>query len=435
VSRPIRRARGRAAELVLLLAATLVGLAAAANRALAGGDVPDAGDLLPVLALAAAFLAVHAVLVIKDQRPDVVLLPLIMALMVLSLSQTPELAPRFGTRHVTWLFLAVGTVAVVYAFRPALPWLRRYRYTWAVVGLVLVAATLVAGRSPAPGAPKLWLGVGPLQFQPSELLKLLLVVFLAGYLEDKRELLSDAVTSLGPFRMPPLPYLAPLGVMLSLSLLLVAVQGDLGAALLLYATALALLYVASSRISYVVGGLGLFFVGAYVLYRTLTIVQLRAAVWRDPWSDAQGYGYQLVQSLMAIAGGGVAGTGIGAGYASNVPAVHNDMVYAATVEHLGLAGGTAVLVFYLVLAMRGFRIAIMARAPYERLLAVGLTFGLAIQAIIIIGGVVKVIPLTGITLPFLSYGGTSLIVSSITVGLLLRISHNAALVRSDGASS
>ena len=161
----------------------------------------------------------------------------------------------------------------------------------------------------------------------------------------------------------------------------------------------------------------------------MPVVQVRAAMWRDPWSDAQGYGYQLVQSLMALAAGGVSGTGIGAGHASSIPAVHTDMVYAATVEHLGLAGAAAVLALYFVLTMRGFRIAITSRAPYERLLAVGLTFGLAIQAIIIVGGVVKLLPLTGITLPFLSYGGTSLIVSAVSVGLLLRISHNSSLAR------
>jgi cell division protein FtsW (lipid II flippase) len=291
---------------------------------------------------------------------------------------------------------------------------------------VLVAATLVGGRSLYAGGPALWLGFGSFVFQPSEALKFLLVVFLAGYLADKRELLADASTQIGPLKLPPLPYLAPMGVLLGLSLSLLAVQGDLGAALLLFAISLGMLYLASSRLDYVLVGLAGFGAGAYLMYRQLSVVGTRVEIWLDPWSRAQESGYQLVQSMLALAGGGVMGTGIGFGSPADIPAVHTDFVYAAIVEELGMAGGTAILALYALLAIRGFRIAIVATDPFDRLLAAGLTFAIATQTLIIVGGVVRLIPLTGITLPFLSYGGSSMVVSAISVGLLLRVSAGRA---------
>jgi cell division protein FtsW (lipid II flippase) len=271
----------------------------------------------------------------------------------------------------------------------------------------------------------LWFNFGFFQFQPSELLKVLLVIFLAGYLDDKRELLVSSYR-LGPVKLPPLPYLAPLLLLWAMALVLFVVQRDLGSALLFFGIFLAMLYVASGRVFYVVGGLTLFFAAAYVLNAffssQFTHIQKRINIWLNPWPVGQDDGFQIVQSLFALASGGVLGSGIGFGSPGVIPAVHTDMVIAAIGEELGLAGTMAVLVLFMLLVYRGYHIALAARTGYEQLLAVGLTTILGLQTIIIIGGSIKLIPLTGITLPFISYGGSSLITNFVIIGLLLRIS-------------
>ncbi len=416
----------RLTELALLLPSVGIALAASAPLTLQASGRLDVGDLATSLTLIGAVLLLHLALTACGNRADQVVLPLLLAIMGLGLALNQRLAPDLADKQFRWLLLALLLVAgVVFVPLDVRRLLHRYRYTWATLGIALVAATLVGGRSLLPGGPALWLGVGQFVFQPSEALKLLLVVFLAGYLADKRELLADAATQVGPLRLPPLPYLAPMGILLGLSLALLGVQGDLGAALLLFAISLGMLYLASSRLDYVLGGLAAFAAGAYVMYGRIAVVATRVAIWRDPWSRAQETGYQLVQAMMALAGGGVMGTGLGYGSPTDIPAVHTDFVYAAVVEELGLAGSAAVLALYALLALRGFRIAITATDPFERLLSAGLTFALASQTLIIVGGVVRLIPLTGITLPFLSYGGSSALVSAASVGLLLRVSSSS----------
>jgi len=419
--------KARWTELTLLALASLIAIAAATPHAITAAGSFTLGSLAPTLTLIVVFLLAHLFLVAWGDGSDQVLLPIVACLMGLSLALGQRLAPALATRQWLWLILAAAVLVAVAIAPYDLRWLRRYRYSWALAGIALVALTLVAGRSSAAGGPRLWLGVGPVQFQPSEVLKLLLVVFLAGYLEDKRELLAHASTRIGPLRLPPLPYLVPLAAMLGLSLVLLAVQGDLGAALLLFAIALAMLYLASSRTTYVLVGIALFAVGAYLMHGQVGVVATRTAIWLDPWSDAQGAGYQLVQALMAIAAGGVIGTGLGLGMPTAIPAVHTDFVYAAVVEELGVAGATAILMLYFLLTIRGLRVAMTAVDTFARLLAAGLTLALSFQTLIILGGVVKLIPLTGITLPFLSIGGSSMLVSCISVGLLLRISRESEL--------
>jgi cell division protein FtsW (lipid II flippase) len=253
----------------------------------------------------------------------------------------------------------------------------------------------------------------------------LLVIFLAGYLDDKRELLASPY-KVGPFRLPPLPYLMPLLLLWALALILFVVQRDLGSALLFFGIFLAMLYVASGKPFYVVSGLALFFAAAYLLNVFLSSqfshIQRRVDIWLNPWPVGQDEGFQIVQSLFALASGGVLGSGIGFGSPGIIPAVHTDMVIAAIGEELGLAGTLGVIALFMLLVYRGYHIALLARSGYEQLLAVGLTTILGLQTIIIIGGAIKLIPLTGITLPFISYGGSSLITNFVIVGLLLRIS-------------
>jgi cell division protein FtsW (lipid II flippase) len=260
-------------------------------------------------------------------------------------------------------------------------------------------------------------------------LKVLVVVYLAGYLADRREVLGEAVTRLGPLRLPPLPYLAPLGIILGGALAVLAVQRDLGAALLLYAIGLGMLYLASGRITYVVLGAVGFLLGAYALHAALGIVQVRTAIWLDPWADPSGFGHQIIQALEALAAGGVTGTGLGLGMSRAIPVVHTDFVYAALVEELGLAGSAAVLAVYGILFWRGFRVAMTAGSTFPVLLSGGLVLALVVQTFVIVGGIVRLIPMTGITLPFLAHGGSSLVMSAVMVGLVARISDEAA----DGA--
>ncbi len=418
---PVLRWRTRPAELILLGAAAALAVACQVALALASGAAATS-ELSPAVALVASFMALHLVLSWRGSRADQVILPTLLALMSVGLAFAQRLAPALATRHFAWLILGVA-VAGFFAVGPiGLRLLRRYRYTWAIIGVVLVAATLVLGRGPAPDAPRLWLGVGRWQFQPSEVLKLLLVVFLAGYLADRGALLRGTSTRLGRVRVPPVPYLAPLAVMLGASLVLLAAQRDLGAALLLYAIGVGMLYLASGKGSYVVAGLVAFAIGAWALQGHVDVVRVRTAVWRDPWADASGAGYQLVQSTMALGAGGVLGTGLGEGQPTAIPAVHTDFVYAAVVEELGLAGSSALLGLYAVLYIRGWMVAMRARDAYAGYLSAGLTMALWIQTVVIVGGILRLFPITGITLPFLAYGGTSMITSSAAAGLLVRVS-------------
>jgi cell division protein FtsW (lipid II flippase) len=256
-------------------------------------------------------------------------------------------------------------------------------------------------------------------------------VFLAGYLSENRSLLADEVTRIGPLRLPPIPYLAPMGAMLAIALGIVVVQRDLGAALLFYALFLALLYVATGRPAYVAGGVLLFIVGSWLLYGLFGHVQQRVDNWIDPWRDPSGAGFQTVQALYALGRGGLLGVGLGAGLPLiggrlPVPAVHTDYPLAALGEELGLIGLLAILGLYLVIVERGLRIAAAAHDDFRALLAAGLSLVVGIQAFIIAAGNLKLIPLTGITLPLVSYGGSSLLANALVVGLLLALSDRGA---------
>lgn len=420
----------RLTELTLLVLGAGLGLAAAATVPLQAGQALALSDLLPALTVAVLFGLLHLALAARGGGTDGVILPVTQVLMLLGLALAQRLSAGLGyplaERQGRWLVLGIVTLAVVALAPVDLRLLRRYRYTWLILALSLVALTFVAGHSTIDGGPRLWLGPGAWSFQPSEVLKLLVIVFLAAYLAERHEVLSAGGRRIGRFELPPIPYLAPLALMLGLSLGLLFAQKDLGAALLLFVIALGLIYVASGRADVVVGGLLAFALGAWLLHGQVSVVQTRVAIWQDPWADAQGAGYQIVQGLLAIGAGGVMGTGLGFGQPTAIPAVHTDFVYAALAEELGLAGATGLLCLYLVLSLRGLAIAVQAVDPFERLLAAGLALGLAVQTFIIVGGVLKVIPLTGITLPFLSYGGTSILISSVALGLLVRISRRSA---------
>ena len=398
-----------------------------------GGLVGPARPGLLVIYLGALALA-HLVLVAVGRRTDQILLPtvgLLGGLSLLLMERLPQdLAGVLGglaQTQLIWLLIGIGALTAVGAGVRGDAWLRRYKYTWAAIGIGLLLLTFVLGRE--VNGQRLTLAIGPISGQPTELLKVILVVFLAGYLSENRSLLVEKSMRVGPFRLPPLPYLVPMVAMWTIALGIVVVQRDLGAALLIFAVFLLLLYIATARWGYVVVGLAAFVAGGGLLYAALGHVRTRIDIWLDPFSKAQNAGYQVVQALHAFARGGILGTGLGnglptlgGGLPGGIPELHTDFPFAALGEELGLIGVLAVLGLYLVVIERGLRIAAAAADEYRAILAAGLSLVVGVQAFIIAAGNLKLVPLTGITLPFVSYGGSSLLANGLIVGLLLALS-------------
>jgi cell division protein FtsW (lipid II flippase) len=268
---------------------------------------------------------------------------------------------------------------------------------------------------------RLWVRIGPLQFQPGELAKVLLIVFLAGYLREKREVLAQGrIKDFGPL------------LLIWGGAMLVLVQtNDLGSGLLYFGIFLGMLYVATGRATFVAAGLALFVGGSFALYHFVPRVEERVSIWLDPWSRAQDEGYQLVQSTYSIGNGGFGGTGFGRGTFTTtggdevIPYLKTDFIYSALAQELGLVGASALLLLYMLVLLRGFRAALLASDGFSKLLAAGLTFGFALQTFIILGGILRLIPLTGITLPFVSYGGSSVLANFLLLAGLLLVSNRA----------
>jgi cell division protein FtsW (lipid II flippase) len=374
---------------------------------------------------AAGLLAAAAWARWRLPRADAFLLPIAATLAAIGQVMTSRLEPSLGPRQGIWVLLGLAAMVLV-GLLPSVDWLRTYRYTWATLAIALQVLTLLFGQDPNGSGAALWFVIGPLSVQPTEAVKLLLVVFLAAYLEEYRELLAMAGPRIGRLRLPPLPYLAPILVMIGVALVLFWLQKDLGPALLFSTVLLAMLYVASGRFSYVALGASLLVLGFVLADRVLTTVHTRVAIWLDPWANRETIGYQLVQALYALGSGGALGAGLDMGSPRYIPAVHTDFVIAAIGEELGLAGSLAVLCLFVLLVQRGFVVALDSRSGFSALLAAGLTSVLAFQALIILAGTLELLPLTGITLPFVSYGGSSVVVNFVLIGLLLRISHDNA---------
>jgi cell division protein FtsW (lipid II flippase) len=438
---PWPRIRRRELGLLLVVAGALAlgNLSLGLTRNGSLGLVDPAGLLIYLAALA----AVHLALVTAGRRVDEVLLPAVGLLGGIGLllaerlpqdlvvQQVGPVVLGLASLQLVWLVLALVIAVVVAITVRSDRWLRLYKYTWAASGLGLLALTFVLGTD--VNGTRLTLDLGPVSGQPSELLKVILVVFFAAYLAENRVLLADArVRVVGRLTVPPAPYLLPAGLMLALALGIVVIQRDLGAAMLFYAVFLCLFYLATGSKVDVVLGIALFLVGFVLLALVFPHVRDRVATWLDPWADPLGTGYQTIQALHAFARGGLLGTGLGAGLPTvggqlPIPAVHTDFPLAALGEELGMAGVLAVLGCYLVVVARGLRIAAAAADDVRALLCAGLALVIGVQAAIIAAGNLKLIPLTGITLPFISYGGSSLLVNGLIVGLLLAFSDRGPL--------
>ncbi|HET7479839.1 MAG TPA: FtsW/RodA/SpoVE family cell cycle protein [Rubrobacteraceae bacterium] len=375
--------------------------------------------------LFALYLAVRLFL----PHSDVLLLPIVTLLtgiglvMIFRLTYDVPDVENLATTQAVWILIGSGTLLFIVLFFRNYGRLFDYKYLFALAAVVLIASTIFFGYE-VNGA-QLWLRVGPISFQPSEFARLALIIFFAGYLAEKRDLLAATSRSFLGVQIPTLKYFGPVAFVWAASLGLLVFEKDLGSSLLFFAVPLLMLYVATGRIAYVILGGLLFCVGSYASYLLFGHVQVRVETWLDPWKDPNGGGFQIVQSLFNIAEGGLTGTGLGAGFAQTIPEVQTDFIFSAIASELGLLGATAVLLAFLVFVYRGTKISLLATDDASKLLAFGLTAMFALQTLIIVGGVTKAIPLTGITLPFISYGGSSVVGNFILTGLLLVISEKA----------
>jgi cell division protein FtsW (lipid II flippase) len=408
---------GSLAFLFLLLTALALSFATAArlDQWMAFGDRWGHFLVLPVWVF--GFWLTRRALQRTNPERDPILLPTAFLLTGWGLLAIWRLFPSFGLRQTGWFIVGITVLYAVLHGDRHLSWLRRYRYVWMSVGLVLMVLTLVFGTHPTGGEPRLWLGCCGVYLQPSEPLRLLLVAFLASFLSDKLRFTFHRDEGL-----PSFSTLLPLIVIWSLSVILLLVQRDLGMGMLFLALLALLLYLATGRWWIIIlASLFGIFAGALGYY-LFDVVGQRITAWINPWPDPIGGSYQLVQSLIALASGGVIGSGFGLGSPGFVPAVHTDFIFTAITEEFGLLGGLAVIALFAVLVSRGLRVAFLSRDPFGALLSAGVSISLGLQAVLIIGGNIRLLPLVGVTLPFVSYGGSSLVTSFLLLGILLLLS-------------
>lgn len=413
----------RTTELLLLIAAAFPVTLLYAMYVVTTGAALSFQTLAVPLGLFAAFAAAHIGVRIFAPGADPAILPIVFTLSGIGITFVTRLQPDASLGQVIFLFLGVALMVGTLAVVKNLEVIKRYKYVLGIAGIILLVLPMFIGTEIY--GSKLWIKIGGFQFQPGEFAKVLIVLFLAGYLAENRELLSISNRTVLGIKFPRLRLLYPLFIVWGVCLLVVAFERDLGSALLFYTIFLIMLYVATGRVSYVIIGLALLAIGAFGMYQIMSHVQVRVAIWLDPFSDAQNLGYQIVQSLFSLADGGLAGVGIGKGMADIIPVVASDMIFAAIGEEMGLLGGSAVLLLFMLFAVRGLTTAARAKSDLAAFSAAGLTAAISFQAFTIVGGVTKLIPLTGVTLPFMSQGGSSLLASFVIVGLLLRAGDEA----------
>jgi cell division protein FtsW (lipid II flippase) len=389
-------------------------------------------------------VATHIVIRIRLPDADPFLFPLVALLAALGMVMLYRLDEDLARNQANLFVLGLVLFSATIIFLRDYDVLERYRYVIALVGIGLLLLPRLPGLGKTTNEAFLSVDLGPITFQPTELAKICIVVFLASYLNERREVLVVGARTIAGIVLPPLKHLGPLLVIWGAAMVLLVFIRDLGSSVMFFGAFLALIYVATARISFVVIGLGMFLAGAWFFAQTVPHIQDRFDIWLDPFESSEGSGYQLAQSVFAQADGGLFGRGLGdslvqlPGPASNcppgvsfpdcdaiLPAPHTDFIYAVLVDELGLFGGAAVVLIYALIAERGFKTAILAEDGFSKLLATGLTAIFALQAFVIIGGVTRVIPLTGVTLPFISYGGSSIVANFILLALLLMISDKS----------
>ena len=423
-------------ELVGIVAATLI-----AGTALASVNIArTSGVSTRAVGYAAAFLGLYLVAHIVARRTvphaDGALLPLTAVLTAFGLTLNYRLDPVGGGRQAVWVLAGVvAFAATLVLLRHDYRVLESYRYLFGVAAILLLLLPSAPVIGERVNGVRLWVHIGPLQFQPGELAKIFLILFLAGYLREKRDTLAQG----------RLKDLGPLLAIWGAATLVIVQTNDLGSALLNFGIFLAMVYIATGRALFVLVGSVLFAGGSALLYTALSHVQERVTIWLHPWTTERVYcavngqlelrqdcaSYQLVRGLYSIANGGFGGTGLGRGTFTNtdgsplIPYLRTDFIYSAIAQELGLIGAAGLLLVYMLFVARGMRIALRAEDGFSKLLAAGLSFGFALQTFIIVGGILRVVPLTGITLPFVSYGGSSVVANFLLLAGLLLVSERA----------
>lgn len=432
----------RRRELMLLIYAGVL-----ATSALAALTLADIGQLsLGIFTIGLGFFCLWALahLAVRWFAPaaDPVLLPTVVTLnglglvMIYRLDLAKSAAAKENGTHIppsaaqvqlVWTLLAVIVFVLVLALVRDHRNLARYAYTAGLAGLVGLMLPIVPGIGTTINGARLWLRIGPFSFQPSEVSKIIILIFFAGYLQSKRDVLSLASRSVLGMKLPRARDLGPVLVAWLASLGILIVQKDLGSSLLFFGMFMVVLYVATEQVSWILVGFGLFMAGAVVAYHLFGHVQVRVDGWLHAFdgTNPSGTSYQLVQGLYGFAAGGLTGTGLGQGHPQKVPFANTDFVMASLGEELGLTGVMAILTLYGLIVLRGMRAALGAKDPFGKLLATGLSFTLALQVFVQVGGVMRLIPLTGLTLPFVSYGGSSIVANAAIIALLLRVSDSS----------
>ncbi|MCW2622182.1 MAG: cell cycle protein [Frankiales bacterium] len=430
----------RGTELALLGFALAISLAAYTSVGLAvDGQVP-AGVAGYGAGLAVLFLVAHLGVRLLAPHADPLIIPCVALLNGLGLvlirridleqaekvrQGTKRFASTDAPLQLVWTAVGILAFCAILALLRDHTLLSRYAYTCAIVGIGLLLLPMLPGVGREINGARLWIRVGPMTVQPSEIAKILLLVFYASYLDTKRDVLSLASRRVAGLYLPRPRDLGPILLAWAASLAVLVFQNDLGSSLIFFAIFLVVLYVATERLSWLLIGLVMFLAGAYFAYLTQNHVQTRVDIWLHPFADANDKGFQLVQSLFGFGTGGLTGVGLGQGSPDTVPYAKTDFILAAVGEELGLIGVMAVLLVFAVIVERGLRTALLCRDSFGKLVAVGLSFGLALQVFVIVGGVMGLIPLTGVTLPWLSYGGSSVVSSWILVAVLMRVSDAA----------
>ena len=384
------------------------------------------------LIFVAIFFGLHLLIRLVLPQADPFLLPITALLAAVGLTEIFRIKPALALAQGQWLLVGAALFVITLLVVRDHKKLDRYRYLIGAVGLVLLVITIVLGTT-VNGA-KLWIHAFGMSIQPSEFAKLAIVVFLAGYLDDKKVLLSVPTRHVLGVPVPATKYFGPLLIMWVLSLAMLVFMKDFGMALLFMSIFVALMYMATARVVYVAAGVGMFAAAAAIALMIVPHVQDRFTVWLDPWPYASTTGYQLLQSLFTIADGGILGSGFGRGFLlfTNrqpvVPDLQTDFIFAAIANEMGILGAAGVVLVYLLFVWRGFRIAVYAPDGFSKLLAAGLATAFGLQTFIIIGGVTRLIPLTGVTLPFVSYGGSSITANLMLVALLLMVSNRTNII-------
>jgi cell division protein FtsW (lipid II flippase) len=382
-----------------------------------------------MILLTVFYIAAHVVMRKTAALADPLILPVAAILNALGLAAVYRLSPQdYGPAQITWTLVGIGAFVATLLIVRDFHMLSRYKYILGFAGVALLLLPLAPFIGATINGARLWVRLGPISFQPGELAKVCLVIFFAAYLAERKELLAIAPRRLLGLHFPDLKHFGPLLVMWGLSLAVMFFEKDLGSSLLFFSIFLVMVYVATARVVYVAFGLLLFAGGAYIGYQLFSHVQQRVQIWLDVFAPRyiSDEGYQLAQSLFALATGGLFGTGLGQGRPDLIPAAHTDFIFAVIGEELGMLGTAGVLLCFMLIVARGLRIAMQSRDDLGQLLAVGMVTILGIQTIIILAGVTRLMPLTGITLPFMSYGGSSLVSNFILIAILIRISHQTA---------